>query len=202
MEQRTERSGAPTAPIVVPPASAPPGGAAAAQKLRAGRSGSVHSGHSGSRGGSHRGSVAQKGSLGKFARTGLGARGGPGGEQADGDTPGGDENEADELESVQTKNTMQRTGLNLLIEQKRRRPEDVSYERAPIKYEPSYQLKPDADHRFSSVRVRTALNELISKYIEQESDTYSPRAARRISVGLSELVKERIKSTRQTKIYS
>ena len=193
-EQKAERPAVPA--VIVPPSSAPPGGAAA-QKARTGRRGSIGSAQSGSRGGSHRGSMAQKGAAGpgKYGRTGPGARGGPGGEHADGEGPGGDENEADEWESVQTKNTVQRVGLNLLNEQKRRRPEDISYERPPIKYEPSYQLKPDSDHRFSSVKVRTALKELIAKYVEQESDTYSQRAARRISVGLSELVKERIKST-------
>ena len=191
-EQKTERP-----VVIVPPLSAPPGGAAAAQKARTGRRGSIGSTQSGSRGGSHMGSMAQKGGAGpgKYGRTGPGARGGQGGEHADGEGPGGDENEAEEWESVQTKNTVQRVGLNLLNEQKRRRPEDISYERQPIKYEPSYQLKPDSEHRFSSVKVRTALNELIAKYVEQEPDTYSQRAARRISVGLSELVKERIKCT-------
>lgn len=196
-EQHTDRRPSNTA-VLVPPSSAPPGGAAG-QKARIARRGSISSTHSGSRGGSQRGNVVPRGGQGvvgaaggaKHGKTAPGGRGGAAGDH--GESPGADENEADEWESVATKNTVQRVGLDLLREQKKRRPEDISYEKPPIKFEPSYQLRPDSEHRFSSVRVRLALNDLIAKYIEQSPDKYTQRAARRISVGLSELVKEQIK---------
>lgn len=94
-------------------------------------------------------------------------------------------------DTFQDGNTAEMLGRSLVRAQKKRAEEQQ--ERPPQgRIEPTYRLEPDESTRFSSIRVAPLVTDVVDKYL-QDVQEYNPKRARYLTVGLAELVKQRLK---------